>query len=164
MKPLLWMRAVRDAEPRFRGKRLPVLWALALRMSPNGQGFASHRVLATDADVSEHTAKRATREAHDRGYLDQTKRGGRRGTGVVVASEWALAEPSQSSTHWPLVNGPQSSKSGSPKFHDVAPQEVLYQEVSSRPHTSLQGRRRSPRMVGGNRTNTNRTPGPRSRR
>jgi hypothetical protein len=140
MKPLVWMRLVRDADPRFRGKRLPVLWALALRMGPNGQGFASHRVLAVDADVSEHTARRSTREARDRGYLDQTRRGGRRGTGVVMASEWALIEPSQPATHWPVGNGPQTAKSGSPTGHPLAAQEVLSQEVLPRPHRSLQGR------------------------
>jgi hypothetical protein len=143
VKPLLWMRAIRDAQPGFRGKRLPVLWALALRMGPNGQGFASHHVLAVDADVSEHTARRSTREARDRGYLDQTRRGGRRGTGVVMASEWALTEPSQpvtgdtlraTPTGHPLdvSDGPQTAKSGSPNGHPLAAQEVLYQEVSSK--------------------------------
>jgi hypothetical protein len=140
VKPLLWMRAIRDAEPGFRGKRLPVLWALALRMGPNGQGFASHHVLAVDADVSEHTARRSTREARDRGYLDQTRRGGRRGTGVVMASEWALIEPSQPATHWPVGNGPQTAKSGSPNGHPLAAQEVLSQENYLPPsHTEPQG-------------------------
>jgi hypothetical protein len=87
------MRAVRDADPRFRGNRLVVLIMLALRMNSNGAGFVSHRTLGADAGVGERTAERATREARDRGYLHQTRRGGRRGPGVRIASEWALADP-----------------------------------------------------------------------
>lgn len=92
------MRAVRDADPPFTTARLAVLWALGLRMGPNGSGFASVQTLAADAGVSPETAKRAIRDGRQRGYLLQTRRGHRISDTVVVASEWQLTMPTQGVT------------------------------------------------------------------
>lgn len=93
MSPLVWMRAVRDAVPRFNPSGLAALVLLALRMDANGRGFVSHRIVAADAGIGVRTAERATAAARMRGYLVQTRRGHRLGNGVVVASEWCLSQP-----------------------------------------------------------------------
>lgn len=98
VRPIVWMRAVRDAVPRFTSARQQVLWALGLRMDANGTGFASMSRLADDASVDPRTARRATTDARGRGYLVQTRRGHRIDGATVVASEWALAVPSQPDT------------------------------------------------------------------
>lgn len=92
-KPIIWMRAVRDAEPKFTAARLTVLWALALRMNADGTGYASTGHLMADVGYAEHTVRRATDDGRARGYLKRTRRGHRLGNGGVVASEWALIVP-----------------------------------------------------------------------
>lgn len=98
MKPLLWMRAIRDAELKRPTKRLAVLWALALRMEKDGTGFASGDTLANDAQVHRATVSRATRAERKTGYLVQTRRGHRLGDGTVIASEWQLTNPVDNET------------------------------------------------------------------
>lgn len=92
-RPLVWMRAVRDARPKATVDRLAVLWALALRMRADGAGYASVRTLADDVAVCERTARRATDWARECDYLNRTRRGHRLGDGRVVASEWQLTVP-----------------------------------------------------------------------
>jgi hypothetical protein len=94
-RPVVWMRAVRDAAPRFTTSRLTVLLCLALRMHKSGVGFASARILGEDASVAERTARRATDEACSRGYLNRTRRGHRLGNGSAIASEWKLIVPGE---------------------------------------------------------------------
>lgn len=92
-RPVPWMRAIRDAVPRFTTSRLAVLLCLGLRMNADGTGFASARQLGSDARVDERTARRATDEARGRGYLNRTRRGHRLGNDVGLASEWKLTLP-----------------------------------------------------------------------
>jgi len=94
VKPLVWMRAVRDASPPT-SAQLAVLWALALRMRPDGSGFTSTRQLCDDVTVSHSTVERATRWARETSWLDRVRRGHRLGNGVRVGTEWRLTEPSQ---------------------------------------------------------------------
>jgi hypothetical protein len=86
--PLVWMRAIREVAPSRSAEH--VLWALALRLDADGTGFASIRQLADDTRMSQETVLRATRWARSAGYLEQTKRGHRKGDGRTVASEWLL--------------------------------------------------------------------------
>ena len=94
VKPLEWMRAVRDSSE-FTTARLAVLLSLALRMRSDGAGYASQLQLADDAGVSESTARKALRQARDRGYLEQTRRGHRVTDGTALASEYLLKTPPQ---------------------------------------------------------------------
>lgn len=91
VKPLLWMRAIRDAKPTT--ARGYVLLCLALRMNADGFGYASTRQLADDAEVSFSTVERATRWAREREFLERTRKGSRRGDGKALASEWLLTVP-----------------------------------------------------------------------
>lgn len=91
--PVVWMRLVRDAAPKFGSARMTVLWALGIRMDRNGSGFASHDTLAGDAGVSATTAWRATSDARRRGYLVQTRRGHRVTDVTTIASAWQLTQP-----------------------------------------------------------------------
>lgn len=108
MKPLVWMRLVRDAGPTV--ARLAVLLCLALRMRPDGTGYASTRQLADDASVSLDTVKRATKWGRETSHLEQTRRGHRLGSGETVASEWRLTAPAQPVTRAPL----NDSQGGTP--------------------------------------------------
>jgi len=96
VKPLEWMRAVRDALPKPgpRSSRLVVLFCLALRMRPDGTGFCSQPQLAEDAEVHATTVRRHLTWARDTGYLVRTRRGHRLGNGTKIASEYALSQPS----------------------------------------------------------------------
>jgi len=91
---LMWMRAVRDHRPKAgRSARYPVLWGLALRMKPDGTGFASVRILAQDVELGESTVRRHIKWAIDTGYLLRTRRGHRITNDIVVASEYRLCQP-----------------------------------------------------------------------
>jgi hypothetical protein len=68
------MRAVRDADPKPPAAQLRVLWALALRMSVDGAGYASERQLADDAGAGGRTVRNAVRWAIGAGYLNRTRR------------------------------------------------------------------------------------------
>lgn len=92
-RPFAWMRAVRDAVPKFSKDRQGVLLCLGLRMHSSGTGFASAKQLGEDVGVNERTARRATDEACARGYLYRTRRGHRLGNGGAMASEWKLLLP-----------------------------------------------------------------------
>lgn len=117
VRPLAWMRAVRDAVPRFTRTRREVLLMLGLRMSANGTGFASGRQLGADADVGERTAERATADARRRGYLNRTRRGHRLGNGTVIASEWELTMPVDNSTQPDTRDGLTASQ---PDSRDIS--------------------------------------------
>lgn len=107
MKPVVWMRAVRDAAEHPPGARLAVLWALALRMRKDGGGFASQRQLADDTGVDERTARRAVKWGQDAGYLVRTRRGHRLSNEKSLANEYQLVVPSQQDSSVPLApSGP----------------------------------------------------------
>jgi hypothetical protein len=92
---LMWMRAVRDHRPKpgAGSARYPVLWGLALRMRPDGSGFASQQQIADDVETSDRTVRKHLTWAIDTGYLLRTRRGHRLGNGGVVASEYRLCQP-----------------------------------------------------------------------
>jgi hypothetical protein len=92
VKPIEWMRAVRDHEPKPgpQSMRYAVLWGLALRLGGDGTGFCSVRQLCEDVEVSERTARGHLAWARKSELLEQTRRGHRLGNGSVVASEWKL--------------------------------------------------------------------------
>lgn len=98
VKPLAWMRAVRDHRPKAapRSSRYAVLWALGLRMDADGAGFASQAQLAEDTTVTERTVRGHLAWARGVGFLELTHRGHRRGDGTVAASEFHLALPATS--------------------------------------------------------------------
>jgi hypothetical protein len=95
MSLLMWMRAIRDHRPKPgpRSVRYPVLWALALRMRPDGSGFVSQRLLAEDVEAGVSTVRRHLRWAMDAGYLLRTRRGHRITDELAVASEYRLTQP-----------------------------------------------------------------------
>lgn len=95
MRPLEWMRAVRDYTPKppANSSRHSVLWALALRMGATGEGFASARQLADDIVVNERTIRRHITWGMDTGFLNRTRRGHRQGDGRPIASEYRLSQP-----------------------------------------------------------------------
>lgn len=95
MKPLLWMRAIRDEGGAPSTSTIAVLGQLALRMRPDGGGFASQQQLADDASVTTRTVQRALKWARDTGYLVQTRRGHRLDNERAVASEYRLTTPGQ---------------------------------------------------------------------
>jgi hypothetical protein len=91
-----WLAAVRDHPDRPAALQRHALTMLALRMNwTTARGFASMRDIAADADVSDHTVKRATGWARSDkvGLLVCTRRGHRLGNGSTVASEWQLTLP-----------------------------------------------------------------------
>jgi Bacterial regulatory protein, arsR family len=122
MKPLLWMRAVRDHVPKPgpRSARLVVLFCLALRMRSDGSGFASQRQLANDADVSESTVRRHLRWGRENGYVEQTRRGHRIDKDTVLASEYRLTQPVTGDLLDPVPTG----QSGVPNRSDSGTQPV----------------------------------------
>jgi hypothetical protein len=147
MKPLLWMRAVRDARPTV--ARLAVLLCLALRMRLDGSGYASERQLADDAMVTDRTVRRSTQWARDAGYLNRTRRGHRRGDGTVIASEWMLTDPSQPVTRallsamstgqqGPIDGGLNRTRPPSQPDSGAAP-EVYDPEIRGPSHREPQG-------------------------
>lgn len=95
VKPVVWMRAVRDHTPKppANSARFSVLWGLALRMDSTGQGFASARQIADDVVLHERTVRRHLTWASEAGYLIRTRRGHRLGSGQAVASEYQLSQP-----------------------------------------------------------------------
>ena len=93
IKPLVWMRAIRDDPRCTTVARLAVLWALALRMRADGSGYASAQMLMGDTEVCKRTVMYALAWARRSAYLDQTRRGHRLGSGQVIASEWQLSIP-----------------------------------------------------------------------
>lgn len=94
MRPLPWMKAVRDHPQRPPSAQRDVLFCLALRLDwKTGEGFASTGQLAADADVDERTVRRATGWARKAAMLVQKRRGHRTGDGGTLASEWRLTMP-----------------------------------------------------------------------
>jgi hypothetical protein len=138
MKPLLWMRAVRDLGE-LPAARLAVLFCLALRMDARGSGFAATRTLEDDAKVSRATVKRATKWARDGDWLVQVQRGHRITSGRAVASRWQLTTPTQGLTSDTLAQtqGLTTPTQGLTR----EPQEVLTQEISNPPSASSNGSR-----------------------
>src|SRR5262249_48335397 len=97
-RPLVWLTAVRDhpGRPRGRSRCFEVLTMLALRLDwGTGTGYASTGQLMADTGAGERTVRRALDWAQQAGLLVRTRRGHRLGNGQVIASEWALALPSQ---------------------------------------------------------------------
>jgi hypothetical protein len=96
VRPLVWLAAVRDHPQRPAAPQCWVLTALALRLDwAAGSGYVSTERLRSDAGITERTVRRATTWARRHGLLVMTRRGHRMGDGRKVASEWALALPSQ---------------------------------------------------------------------
>lgn len=90
MQPLEWMRAIRRAG--LTRSQLAVLDSLALRMGRDGTGFASHQQLADDTGVNRTTVWRCLATASELGWVRQTRRGHRVGSGTALASEYVLSE------------------------------------------------------------------------
>lgn len=141
------MKAVRDHPDRPPTMQRHVLHMLALRLDwETGAGFASVRVLAADADASEHTAKRATAWARSAQLLVLTRRGGRIDAERVRASEWRLMLPADSSTQGSTTGtlaqgatggtlGTQGSSSSGPKV-PMEPTQGASGDGPSRPSSS----------------------------
>jgi hypothetical protein len=92
--PVEWMRAVREMFRERRqptGVRLDVLWALALRMGPDGTGSASLRQVAEDAGGVSGSAVSVTTDWAERvGLLSRTWQGN---PGRAVPADWTLRMP-----------------------------------------------------------------------
>jgi hypothetical protein len=127
VKPLLWMRAIRDLGE-LPAARLAVLFCLALRMDAKGSGYAATRTLEDDAKVSRATVKRATKWARDGDWLVQVQRGHRIANGRAVASRWQLTTPTQGLTGDTLAQTQGLTRATQGLTRE--PQEVLTQEIS----------------------------------
>lgn len=89
MKPIIWMRLIRDSDASMVVQH--VLQQLALRLDESGVGYCPNEQLRADAKVSLATVKRSTAWAREAGYLEQVRRGHRLGDGTQIANEWRLA-------------------------------------------------------------------------
>jgi len=147
VKPIVWMRLVRDHQPKPgpQSARFAVLWALALRMSHDGSGFCSVRQLAQDVEAGESTVYRHLKWARDTDYLAQLRRGHRLGNGAVAASEWRLSTPP--STPQPLTGERLSSTSQRQEVEQVSTSQPDRLNLSATgvprgplPEHALQGR------------------------
>lgn len=122
---MAWLKAVRDHPDKPAPMQCHVLTMLAVRMDwKSGDGFASMQMLAEDARVSQHTAKRATTwarrpckcdvkgaECAEHRLLHRI----RRGSSTAVASVWQLELPSERSTDGTL-NGAEGSNGTSSRI------------------------------------------------
>jgi len=101
-----WLKAIRDHPGRPPAAEQLVLERLALRLNwTTGTGFCSVQQLTGDVPAAKRTVLRALAWAQSDSValLKQTRRGGRKGNGAVVASEWALTvPPSQGADSDPL--------------------------------------------------------------
>jgi hypothetical protein len=91
-----WLKAIRDHPDRPPATEQVVLERLALRLDwVTGKGFCSVQQLMEDTPAGKRTVLRALAWAQSEpvAILEQTRRGGRRGAGYTLASEWALAVP-----------------------------------------------------------------------
>jgi hypothetical protein len=114
-----WLKAIRDHPDRPSATERVVLECLALRLNwTTGKGFCSVQQLMEDAPAAKRSVLRALEWAQSDTVtiLKQTRRGGRKGDGSVLASEWALIVPvSQGAISDPLrtiVKVPNSEPQG----------------------------------------------------
>jgi hypothetical protein len=116
-----------------------VLLMLALRLDwATGTGYASTAQLCADTGASEITVRRALAWARKAGLLNRTRRGHRLGNGRAVASEWALALPSQPVTKKGLSQDSQPvTKAGLRNLNrSVEASQPVSPAPPSRPSTS----------------------------
>ena len=104
-----WRWRVR-ADDDIGGDLLAVALVIADEAHADGtHALMSHQQLAAEVRVSERTAKRHTMRLRDRGYLQLSERGHRRGDGTTAANVYALTLPAPQSDKFVTPREPAQS-------------------------------------------------------
>ncbi len=88
----MWTRALRESE--IERSDLLVLLDLGTYMNGDGDGaYPSVATIAADTGLAEGSVRRSITKARGAGWLERTRRGGRRGDGSVVSSSYRATIP-----------------------------------------------------------------------
>ena len=94
MKPLVWMRAVRDSD--LPSTVRATAWAVGLRADQDGQCWPKYELIAQDIAASKSTAIRNVAVLRDQGWLLVAKRSNGHGQ---ASNSYLLTTPPRGSTH-----------------------------------------------------------------
>jgi len=124
---ITWQRAVRD-DPTITRTDLLVLLVLSTYANADGTGaYPAEATLAEACGVSTRSVRRAVQVGREKGYVDVTRRGHRRGDGSAVTNAYVLALPSTG--HGCPVETAQEDMSDVSRGHGC-PVETSQQDMS----------------------------------